>query len=276
MPVLYLCIKPLTVYSIAGRQGARPVEARTYNKRACERRSAYSSDRVRLHFSMDFIVRPLLRRPFVLSRLVRCLCGPCETNDVASTASLGDSQQKITALLPSQTFLAGLSLSEKNHVEKIIEELEIYLWMSPRPPLYLDDELWYRLMKQEDLRARLTCLKMFSVAQHKDLRALERKKLEQEEFSKHVEKEQEKFMRGEMAYGSGFYQLVSSPLRNRKSVSKSRERVFGGHYAYVKNLVLCSICSTWLPQHHSESEVVLACSCSILYQRISTGTNRFL
>lgn len=127
-------------------------------------------------------------------------------------------RKKLESLKPNETFLSTLNKEQLNVVNKLIKELEVYLWMAPTAPETMSDDHWRRMLTQKNVFERVTFLRYLALTQHRARRDALKKKTNNDELEKQFAAEKEKFDRGGMGYGPGMYQILMNPMRNKKRI----------------------------------------------------------
>ncbi|VDM42971.1 unnamed protein product [Toxocara canis] len=150
---------------------------------------------------------------------IKCFVSSPNPEASASTTDFAEAYKiKLESLRPKKAFLSTLNNEQHAHINKLIKELEVYLWMAPTSPDTIEDEHWRRLMAQKSTSDRVSYLRYLAISQHRAKGDLLRKKSTDEELVKLREAERERFDRGGMGYGPGMYQIMLNPLRNKKRI----------------------------------------------------------
>ncbi|GMR38584.1 hypothetical protein PMAYCL1PPCAC_08779, partial [Pristionchus mayeri] len=121
-------------------------------------------------------------------------------------------------LLPSQQFRDGLSESDKQRLELLIKQTELYCYMARKVPTTISDKDWNKLLNLPSVKTRVSTLEFIAVKARKEERD-RLKKSGSEAFHARMEQEVERYNAGGMGYGPRLYELVRDPLRRKDRYS---------------------------------------------------------
>ncbi|KAL6725631.1 hypothetical protein Aduo_007670 [Ancylostoma duodenale] len=134
-----------------------------------------------------------------------------------------DYEKQLEALMPSENVWKAAPFKHHKKLKDIINELEIYAYMGTYIPKYLSDDDWFRLLNTtESVGERVSFLEYVAIKQRRQEKDKKKKSDKQERFLAELQKEKEKFERGEMGYGPDLYQLIHNPMRNRKKIQAAQ------------------------------------------------------
>ncbi|GMT34378.1 hypothetical protein PFISCL1PPCAC_25675, partial [Pristionchus fissidentatus] len=116
-------------------------------------------------------------------------------------------------LLPSESLRASLSGPQKQRLELLIKQVELYCYLAKKVPTKLDDAAWRELMGTRTVLERVCKLEFLAVKLRREAADKDRKR--EEEFREQMKAETAKYAAGGMGYGPDLYELMSNPLRRR-------------------------------------------------------------
>lgn len=136
-----------------------------------------------------------------------------------NTSEEVDYEQLLKGMMPSEKVWSVTPFKHHKKLKEIIKELEIYAYMGTFVPKSLSDDDWFRILNTtESVAERVSFLEYVAIKQRREERDIMKKNYKKLEIASKLDKEKEKFDRGEMGYGPDLYQLLHNPMRNRKKI----------------------------------------------------------
>ncbi|CAJ0565767.1 unnamed protein product, partial [Mesorhabditis spiculigera] len=134
-----------------------------------------------------------------------------------------DFETALKALQPTPEFLASLDAKRKKHVEKLLEELKLYVYMANKVPRKMTPRDWEQYsneLKLPTLQKRVQFLEFIAVKQRRrykdELKEQQRKEANVEKY-KQADEAEKRIAAGEYRTGLGGYTLIQNPNAKRMS-----------------------------------------------------------
>ncbi|CAB3401555.1 unnamed protein product [Caenorhabditis bovis] len=125
----------------------------------------------------------------------------------------------VSSLKPSKQFRDSLSDVEKRELDRTLKQFEIFQYMGRIVPKFMTDEHWRRTIDESSLDTRVEFWEFLGLTQKREERKKTKNQEEADAYKRHLQEQEAIYEAGGMGYGPGMYQLVHSPLRNRKKIN---------------------------------------------------------
>lgn len=144
-----------------------------------------------------------------------------------SCRSINLEASQCSHLHPSNEFVSGLPVGEKDNLKKSLEELEIFAYMGTFVPQSMTDDDWTKTLNLKTVKEKVDFWEYVALTQKRKEYKEKRKSKKTEMFDEWMAEQRVKYEAGEMGYGPNLYSLISNPFRHQKHQNHiSGSRIF--------------------------------------------------